>query len=127
MDERNIPQRLWDYGIVYESEILSRMSRGHDDRTGYERLTGQTPDISEWLDFTFYDLIWYYNLENPDITDNSRKLGRWLGISHRIGSDLTYWILTESGKVISCSTVQHVIASEQQSANTKSMINSPMF
>ena len=104
MDERNAPQRLWDYGIVYESEILSRMSRGHDDRTGYERLTGQTPDISEWLDFTFYDLIWYYNLEHPDITDNSRKLGRWLGISHRIGSDLTYWILTESGKVISCST-----------------------
>mgnify|MGYP003321204368 FL=1 len=123
MDERNIPQRLWDYGIVYESEILSRMSRGHDDRTGYERLTGKTPDISEWLDFTFYDLVWYYNLDNPDITDNARQLGRWLGISHRIGSDLTYWILTESGKVISCSTVQHVIASEQQSPTIKSMID----
>ena len=58
------------------------MSRGHDDRTGYERLNGKTPDISEWLDFTFYDLVWYYNLDNPDITDNARQLGRWLGISH---------------------------------------------
>ena len=68
-------------------------------------------------------MVWYYNLDNPDITDNARQLGRWLGISHRIGSDLTYWILTESGKVISCSTVQHVIASEQQSPTIKSMID----
>jgi hypothetical protein len=53
MTKKNVPKRLWDFGLVYESEILSRMARGNDRRTGYEEVTGQTPDISEWLDFKF--------------------------------------------------------------------------
>ena len=108
MIDLNIPARLWDYGLVYEAEILSRTSRGSDGRTGYERLTGKTPDISEWLHFGFYDLVWFHNVEKPSLTDQSRRLGRWLGVSHRIGSDMCYWILTDSGKVVSCTTVQHV-------------------
>ncbi len=36
------------------------------------------------------------------------KIGRWLGIAHRIESGMTYWILTESGKVIARLTVQHI-------------------
>ena len=77
-----VPNRLWDYGLVYEAEILSRLSRGQDDRTGIERLTGDTPDISEWMDFGFYDIVWYHDQPKPDLTDESRKLGRWLGVSH---------------------------------------------
>jgi hypothetical protein len=43
-----------------------------------------------------------------------RKIGRWLGVANRVGSALTYWILTASGaKVIARSTVQHVTAQEQ--------------
>jgi len=57
----SIPTRLLDYGLIYESEILSRMSRGSDGQTGYKRLTGQTPDISEWLGFEFYDLVSFHN------------------------------------------------------------------
>jgi hypothetical protein len=30
------------------------MSHGDDGRSGYEMVTGNTPDISEWLDFEFY-------------------------------------------------------------------------
>jgi predicted GIY-YIG superfamily endonuclease len=52
---KNAPKRLWDFGLVHQSEIMSRMSRGRDGRTGYESITGETPDISEWLDFDFYD------------------------------------------------------------------------
>jgi hypothetical protein len=28
------------------------------------------------------------------------QLGRWLGIAYRVGSDMTYWILTNAGRVI---------------------------
>ena len=31
-----------------------------------------------------------------------------LGVSHRVGSDLCHWIVTESGKTTSKMTVQHV-------------------
>lgn len=82
-----VPTRLWDYGLVYEAEIMSRTCCHDDDRSGSEILTGNTPDISEWLDFTFYDLVWYHVSAN-DTTTANRRLGRWLGISHRVGSDL---------------------------------------
>eukprot|EP00957_Ditylum_brightwellii_P019321 1458209-Ditylum_brightwellii.AAC.1 len=35
-------------------------------------------------------------------------LGRWLGISHQVGSFMCYWILTEAGKVIARTSNQHV-------------------
>ena len=123
MVTKSIPTRLWDYGLVYESEILSRTSRGNDGRTGYEELTGKTPDISEWLDFQFYDLVWYQNDEKPSINDESSKLGRWLGVSHRVGSDLCYWILTKAGQVLSCTTVQHVTDLDQSTTTMSERIN----
>jgi len=83
MRKKKVPKRLWDYGLVYESELLSRMARGRDRRSGYEEVTGNTPDISEWLDFEFYDQVWWLDRpRKPDVTDVTRRLARWLGISH---------------------------------------------
>jgi len=70
MQKKKVPKRLWDYGLVYEGEILSMMSRGSTGRSGYEEVTGNTPDISEWLNFEFYDLVWWWDRPNkPDVTD----------------------------------------------------------
>ncbi len=71
-------------------------------------MSGETIDISEWLDFGFYDRVWYWDQKKMDMTEEQAKIGRWLGIAHRVGSDMTYWVLTESGKVIARSTVQHI-------------------
>jgi hypothetical protein len=114
MTERQVPKQLWDYGLVYISEILSIIARPSTGRPGMEEIKGQTIDISEWLDFSFYDLVWYWNEQKTDMTEDQRLLGHWLGIAHRIGSDLTYWILTQSGKVIARSTVQHVTITDLQ-------------
>jgi hypothetical protein len=49
---------LWDYGMVWACEIMSLTSNSSfslDSRTPMEQLTGKTPDISEYLDFGFYD------------------------------------------------------------------------
>ena len=105
MSVKKIPHRLWDYGLVYESEIMSRTARGSDKRTGMERITGDTPDISEWVDFDFYDPVWYW--DNPDNPENP-LIGRWLGVAHRVGSDMCYWILKPNGHVLARTTVQHV-------------------
>lgn len=103
--KRIVPKRLWDYGMVWEAEILSRMCRSNSGYTCIKRITGDTADISEWLDFAFYDLCWYWDVPN-DI--ENPKIGRWLGVSHRVGSAMCYWILTEHGKVVAWTTVQHV-------------------
>ena len=49
MHKKRVPKRLWDFGLVVESEILTRMARGQDRRTGYEEVTDQTAYISEWI------------------------------------------------------------------------------
>ena len=68
MMKKKVLKRLWVFGLVYKSKILSRMSRGTPDhRTGLEEITGQRADISEWLDFEFYNLVWW--LDHPTKPD----------------------------------------------------------
>ena len=83
MHKKKVPKRLRDFGLVYESELLSRMACGRDRRTGYEEVTGDTTDISEWIDFEIYDIVYWIDRPNkPDTSDDVRRLGSWLGISH---------------------------------------------
>ena len=53
-------------------------------------VTGETPDISEYLDFGFYDHVSYKENAGLGMT----AIGRWLGVSHRVGRLMYYWILT---------------------------------
>ena len=126
--ERNIPGRLWDYGLQWESEIMSRTARGPLERTGIERISGYTPDISEWIDFEFYDLVWFWDtnkrLRDPSIEDGHRRLGRWIGIAHRVGSDLCYWVLPDTGIPMARTTVQHVTELELQTDEIKAKVTS---
>ncbi len=39
---RKVPPRLWDYGLVYETNILNRIPCGQQQRTGIEIVTGKT-------------------------------------------------------------------------------------
>ena len=101
MQKKKVPKRLWDFGLVVESEILTQMDRGKDCRTGYEEVNCQTAEISEWLDFDFYDLLyWYDRSSKPVVSYDVRRLVIWLVISHRVGSNMCYWLITESGKLI---------------------------
>ena len=121
MTTRNVPKCLWDYGLIQEAEVLSILVCGKDGIPGLEKITGQTIDISEYLDFAFWDLIWYWDYSKlVDMGDEQKKFGRWLGIAHRVGSNMCYWILTKYGKVIAWMTVQHVLFSELQQASVKS-------
>ena len=76
------------------------------DRTEYEKVTGDTPDILEWCDFSFYDHVWYW--DTPSDNAPATKIRIWLGVYHRIGSGLCYWILRENGHILSRTNVQHM-------------------
>ena len=81
-----------------------------------EKITGEMPEILEYLDFGFWDWCWY--MDQPSL--DTPKLGQWLGVSHKIGTIKSYWILTEWGKVISRTTVQHMTTLElKEEANRK--------
>ena len=110
MDQRRVPKRLWDFGLVWCAEVLSMTAQGPDGRTGHEQVTGETPDISDWLDFSFFDLVHYWKNDTMlDMTDDKKQFGYWLGVSHRVGTVLTYWILKALGKIIANASVKHVL------------------
>ena len=64
MIKRRSPKRIWDFGMVYEFKVLSRISQGNDSRTDMEIIIGDMVDISEYLDFEFYALCWYWDAHN---------------------------------------------------------------
>ena len=122
MSKKRVPHRLWDYGIRWVCEVIQRMastSRHLNAGTPLKQLTGEMPDISEYLNFSFYDLCW----SNDNAGLGETKLGRWLGVSHRVGSLISYWILTIKGNVVSRTTISRVTSLEMQEDLNKSRIS----
>jgi hypothetical protein len=74
------------------------------DRAPCEAIEGNTPDISEYAQFEWYQYVWYHD---PAVRfpDDPKKLGRWIGVAHDVGSPMTFWVLPASCKVVARSTV----------------------
>ena len=102
-----VPRMFWDYGMRWVCEVMQRTSTqagGFNGCTPIESVTGETTDISEYLDFGFYDSVWYH--ENAGLGERLR--GCWFGVSHRVGSLMSYYVLRGKCTVISRTTVQRV-------------------
>ncbi len=76
-------------------------------RTPYEIITGNTPDISEYCQYRWYDPVYYLEKTNA-FPQDKLVLGRWLGVAHRVGQALCYYVLLENGQVIARTTVQQI-------------------
>jgi hypothetical protein len=81
MNRHRCPDALWCFGLEYTSDIRELMARNDlGGRTPLEAMTGETPDISEYTEFDFYQFVMYYDPNDTDETGIARrKLGRWLG------------------------------------------------
>ena len=54
--KKKVPRRKCDYGLRWVGEIMQCIvswSGSLEGRTSFEMVTGETPDISEYLDFGF--------------------------------------------------------------------------
>ena len=91
--QRNIPKWVWEFVMVWEVEIYPHTA-GKNVCPSLELLTGYMIDISEWLEYEYYELVWFWNNQSHD---TNPMLVRWLGVSHRVVSDICYWILSEKG------------------------------
>jgi hypothetical protein len=75
------PKRLWDCCTIYQCELRNLIAHPHfklQGRTPYEIIVGHTPDISEYLDYCWYQNVWYYDQE-AQFPEERRKLGKWIG------------------------------------------------
>jgi hypothetical protein len=113
MSRTRTPKKLWDYCLTYVCELRNRLAlplyQLHG-RTPHEVLTGNTPDISEYLEYEWYQPIWVY--DTAAFPEQRRTIGRWIGVAHRIGQAMCYWVLPPSGIPIARSTVQPISKDE---------------
>ena len=107
MVKERVPRKLWNYGVSWVSEVMSMTHSSEKSVNGgipLRNVTGETVDISKYLDFGFYEKFWFK--DNSGLSPS--EPGRWLGISHQTGRLMCYHILAQTGKVISRSIVQRV-------------------
>jgi hypothetical protein len=94
-------EALWDHGFDHTDQIRQNMARKNLGwRTPLEALMGDTSEISDLLDFGYYDWVWYWDPPNPCFPVNPHKLGRWLGHNHAHGPVMCYKFLKPNGLFI---------------------------
>lgn len=119
---KKIPKRLWDYALRWVCEIMQRTantSRSAKGHVALKQITGETPDISEYLDFGFDDYAWCW--ENAGLGE--AQLVQWLGVSHQVGSQMCYFVMKSNGEVLSRTSVQQVTNLELMTDEVKKQIN----
>jgi hypothetical protein len=62
-------------------------------------LKGSTPNILEYAQFGWFEYVWYLD-PTVQLPEDAKKLGRWIGVAHDVGSPMTFWILPALCKVI---------------------------
>ena len=115
---KHISQRVWDYVINWVCEIMSRTVNSRFDthsKTPYSILVGDTPDISEYVDFTLWD--WVNAIEGDGLCEPT--LAKFLDVSHSIGSAMSNFILKPTGYVLIRSTVQPITNIERETDGFK--------
>ena len=112
------PRGLWIYVIPYVAKIMQITASFAEDlqvKTPLEALTREAPDISQYLDFVFNDRVWF----KEDTVLVETKLGRFLVVSHHIGSLICYWVFPAIRIPMSRTTVQRVTNLESQTEKCK--------
>ncbi len=120
MHQTRTPKRLWDFCAKYVAELRCLTAQplySLHGRTPFELVTGNTPDITEYISFNWYQPVWYY--DSTTFPDSNKHIGRWIGVAHNIGQAMCFWILPRSGIPIARSTVQPISDAELRSVEVQ--------
>ena len=96
MDFNGVPDKYWSHAIKHAVAIHNQTSyKSTNNKTPWELVKGDTPNISPFWNFDFYQKVRYIHPDNkfPNVTVLP---GRFLGIEWDTGDLLTYRILPDT-------------------------------
>ena len=100
MDRTNTPEDLWYLAAQYSAYLLNHLAmKSLKWKTPIEVATGDTPDISNLLQFHWYQKILYHDPKSP-YPNTKEKAGRFVGVAENVGDTLTYKILTDDTRQV---------------------------
>ena len=110
MNLSGAPANTWLLALMYVCLLLNHLaSAALGWKPPLQVLTGQTPDISKFLHFTFYEPVYYHRYKDTFPSSSTEAQGWWVGIATHVGDALTYKILTKSNKIIYRSAVRSAL------------------
>ena len=99
LNRSGAPAIYWNWAIIYACQINNYTSHAALNwKTPWEKTFGETPDISAFWGFSFYQKVRYL-VKSIKFPENKAKPGRWLGIDWESGDQLTYKILPDDPNV----------------------------
>ena len=103
MQKTLTPVRLWCFCYKYVADILSPCATERFNlrgRTPYEVVTNYTPDISEYVSFSWFQWCWCLDEDRK-----CKSLCRWIGPAHHIGQSMCWYVLHDNAEYLARSSV----------------------
>jgi hypothetical protein len=110
MNLSGAPANTWLLAMMYVCLLLNHLaSSALGWKCPQQVLTGQTPDISKFLHFSFYEPVYYHSYSDAFPSASNEEQGWWVGIAIHVGDALTYKVLTKNNKVIYRSAIRSAL------------------
>jgi hypothetical protein len=101
LDLSGAPAHAWLLALTYVCCLLNHLaSAALAWKPPLRVLSGQTPDISKCMHFSFFEPIYYHAYSNTFPSSSNEEQGWWVGIAVHVSDALTYKILTKNNKVV---------------------------
>ena len=116
MDRTGAPAKLWFLCMLYTVQLLNHTAmEALKWRTPVEAAFGETPDISMFLQFEFYEPV-YYLSPDASFPETKEQLGHFVGVSANTGDAMCYLILTDKKTILVRSVVRSALKKEETNA-----------
>ena len=105
MLETGAPEVVWDYCLEWCAMVRSHTAlniRSLDGQVPATKISGDTMDISQLAEFSFYNWVWFVDTKKPDGLEltgepsmQKKRIGKYLGPAENVGSAMCGVVLTE--------------------------------
>ena len=94
MNHTGTPAQYWPWAHKYNADVNNHCATPFLNwEVPITKRHGYTPDISPFLQYQFYEKIYYKTEEKAP--NAKEQAGYWLGVNHTVGDLLTYDIFTD--------------------------------
>ena len=110
MDITGTPPQYWLLCTLYIIAVLQIISQPTlGGMSSLQKITGYIQDSSQFINFHWWQPVYYLDPDPGFPSESKGKLGRWVGIADNTGDFLTYQVLTDDTKqVINVSDIRPV-------------------
>ena len=99
MDCTETPMFMWLCCMLFTTMIMNVLAmKKHDWRTPTEMALGYTSNVSAFLQFEWWEQVYYLDDDGTGFPNSKENIGHWCGPTENCGDALTNWIYTQDTK-----------------------------